>query len=101
MREGQTLVRSLDFATAAEAYEYELGRNESHFMLLQYAKLENNPAGSVVGRIEQNHSEAERLRAEAEREAAGGGHAAAIGLLNQSTDLLLKAIRMSGVFVPG
>ena len=101
MREGQTLTRSLDFATAEEAYDYELGRNRSHFVLLQFALSEKTPSGSVVGRIEQNRGTADELRIGAEKKAAGGDFPAAIDMLNKSTDLLLKTIRMSGMFVPG
>jgi hypothetical protein len=101
MREGQTLTRSLDFATAEEAYDYELGRNRSHFLLLQFALSENSPAGSVVGRIKENRSSAEKLRDGAARKAAGGDYPEAIDMLNASTELLLKTIRMSGIFVPG
>lgn len=101
MRQGQTLTRSLDFATAEEAYDYELGRNRSHFLLLQFALSEKTPAGSVAGRIQENRGTADKLRAGAERKAAGGDYPAAIDMLNKSTDLLLKTIRMSGMFVPG
>jgi len=101
IRQGQTLTRSLDFATAEEAYDYELGRNRSHFLLLQFALSEKTPAGSVVGRIEANRGTAEELRTGAERKAAGGDYPEAIDMLNKSTDLLLKTIRMSGMFVPG
>jgi tetratricopeptide (TPR) repeat protein len=101
IRQGQTLTRSLDFATAEEAYDYELGRNRSHFLLLQFALSEKTPAGSVVGRIEENRGTAEELRTGAERKAAGGDYPGAIDMLNKSTDLLLKTIRMSGMFVPG
>ncbi|MFQ5566499.1 MAG: hypothetical protein ACE5EU_09070, partial [Paracoccaceae bacterium] len=101
MREGKTLTRTLDFATAEEEYDYELGRNRSHFLLLQFALGEKAPVGSVVGRIEENRTEAERLRDGAERKAAAGAFPEAIEMLNQSTALLLKTIRMSGIFVPG
>lgn len=101
LRHGKTLTRSLDFATAAEAYEYELGRNRSHFLLLEYAIQENKPTGSVVGRIDDNRRKAEKLRAEAERLAAAGKHAEAIKSLEKSTNLLLQAIRMTGLFIPG
>lgn len=100
MRQGQTLTRSLDFATAAEEYEYERGRNQSHFMLLQFALTEHSPQGSVVGAIEKNRKEAEARTAAAEKSAAGGDYPTAIGELNTSTDLLLKSIRMSGLFIP-
>jgi len=101
MRQGQTLTRSLNFATPEEEYDYELGRNESHFLLLKFAMTENMPAGSVIGRITENRTAAEKLRAEAEGKAAAGSYPDAIGLLNQSTELLLKSIRMSGIFIPG
>jgi len=101
MRQGQTLTRSLDFATAEEEYDYELGRNESHFLLLQFAMTEKQPAGSVVGRISDNRKAAEKMRKDAEARAAGGAYPEAIGLLNESTELLLKSIRMSGMFIPG
>lgn len=101
IRDGQTLVRSLDFATAEEAYDYEVGRNQSHFLLLQFAIAEKSPAGSVVGRIEENRRKAEALRGDAERQAAAGDYGTAIDNLNASTELLLKTIRMSGMFVPG
>jgi hypothetical protein len=101
IRQGQTLTRSLDFPTAEEAYDYELGRNRSHFLLLQFALSEKTPSGSVVGRIEQNRGTAEELRTGAGKKAAGGDYPTAIDMLNKSTDLLLKTIRMSGMFVPG
>ena len=101
MRQGKTLTRTLDFATAEEEYDYELGRNRSHFLLLQFALSEKTPAGSVVGRIKGNREKAEGLRRAADKKAAAGAHPAAIDLLNQSTNLLLKTIRMSGIFVPG
>jgi len=101
MRQGQTLTRSLEFATAEEEYDYEVGRNRSHFLLLEFALSENKPAGSVAARIKENREKAEELRADAEKKAAGGDHPKAIDLLNQSTDLLLKTIRMGGIFVPG
>jgi len=101
MREGKTLTRTLEFATAGEEYDYELGRNRSHFLLLQFALSEKTPAASVVGRIEENRKTAEGLRGAAEKRAAAGAHPEAIDLLNQSTNLLLKTIRMSGIFVPG
>ena len=101
MRQGRTLTRTLDFATAEEEYDYELGRNRSHFLLLQFALSEKTPAGSVVGRIESNRETADGLRSTAVEMAAAGAHPEAIELLNQSTNLLLKTIRMSGIFVPG
>jgi hypothetical protein len=101
MRQGKTLTRTLDFATAEEEYDYELGRNRSHFLLLKFALSEKTPAGSVVGRIDKNRKTAEGLRGGAEKKAAAGAYPEAIDMLNKSTGLLLKTIRMSGIFVPG
>ena len=101
LRDGKTLTRTLDFATAEEEYDYELGRNRSHFVLLEFAFGDKNPQGSVLGRIKSNQTEAESLRRKAESLAADGEHSRAIDALNDSTRKLLEAIRMSGVFVPG
>jgi len=101
LRQGQTLTRSLDFATAAEEYDYERGRNDSHFMLLKFALSNNQPAPSMLDRIARFETDARSIREQAERNAAAGLYDRAIGDLNESTQTLLKAIRMSGIFVPG
>jgi len=101
MREGQTLTRTLNFDTAEEAYEYEIGRNASYFELLRFAIAEKRPAGSMLAGIERNRDKAEALRSRAERAARAGRHAEAVETLNDSTQLLRRAIRMSGLFIPG
>ncbi len=101
MREGETLVRSLDFATPEEEYTYERGRNESHIALLQFAITNRKPPSSRLARIEPLKEEAEALRGQALDKAQANDHVAAIGLLMRSTETLLKAIRMSGLWIPG
>lgn len=101
LRQGQTLKRSLDFATVEEEYNYERGRNDSHFMLLKFAMSEKKPAASMLGRITQYEGDAQSIRDQAEQNAASGDFDGAIQDLNESTNTLLKAIRMSGIFVPG
>lgn len=101
MREGETLTRSLNFETAQDEYEYEHNRNESHLMLLQFAITEKNPPKSRLVRIDELRKQAVGLRARAEGEANAGKHEEAIGTLVESTDTLLKAIRMSGIYIPG
>jgi len=101
MRAGQTLTRSLNFATVEEEYRYELKRNDSHFALLEFAIVEKNPLGSVVERIHQNRDKARKVREAAEAKAKEGNYPGAIGELNSSTEILLQAIRMSGIYVPG
>lgn len=100
-REGKTLVRSLDFDTPKEAYEYELGRSKSHFLLLQFALEEMKPQGSMLAAIEKQKGEAEAQRSAALKNAAAGKFIEAIADLEASTELLLKGIRMTGIFIPG
>lgn len=101
MRDGETLTRSLNFETAEDEYSYEHDRNESHLMLLQFAISEKNPPKTRLVHIEELRQQAVDLRARAEGEAKAGKHEEAIGTLVQSTDTLLKAIRMSGIYIPG
>jgi tetratricopeptide (TPR) repeat protein len=101
MRAGQTLTRSLNFATAEEAYQYELKLNESHFALLEFAIVEKSPRGSLVERVHQTRDEARKMRGVAEAKAKEGDYPGAIVELTSSTKILLQAIRLSGIFVPG
>lgn len=101
LRQGDTLVRSLSFATPEDEYDYEIDRNDSHVMLLRLALSENPVGGETEARIAQLRGDAEALRRQAEGEAAARNHQAAIATLSRSTDALLKAIRMTGIFIPG
>lgn len=100
LRDGDTLTRSLNFATPADEYRYERDRNDSHFMLLKFAELEKKPPQNFVTKINTMRDEAKQFRKEAERKAAAGQHADAIDALLRSTDTLLKAIRMTGIYIP-
>ncbi len=101
MRDGETLTRSLDFTSPEEEYRYEHDRNDSHIMLLQFAINEKSPPASRLTRIEQLRQEAMVAREKAEAQARAGEPVVAIEVILRSTDTLLKAIRMSGVWVPG
>jgi len=101
LRDGETLTRSLDFKSAAEEYEYEHRRNESHVVLLQFAISEKTPPASRKQYIDSLRDEALGLRDKAERNAESGKHAAGVQLLVESTDTFLKAIRMTGLYIPG
>jgi hypothetical protein len=80
LRQGTTLTRSLNFETA----------------------LQRQPvAGSMRGRIDDLRGSAKQHRSGAEGHAAKGAYPPAIDALNESTDALLKAIRMTGLFIPG
>jgi hypothetical protein len=101
MREGETLTRSLNFETPEDEYHYEKGRNDSHILLLQYAIAEKNPPQTRLERIDELRREAMTLRDQAEGKARSGDPAGALGMIARSTESLLKAIRMSGMWIPG
>jgi hypothetical protein len=101
LREGKTLTRTLNFETAEEEFSYERDRNDSHFMLLRFALSEKNPPKSRLTRIESLREQAQGLRDKADNQAGSGDAATAIDTILLSTEALLKAIRMSGVWIPG
>jgi tetratricopeptide (TPR) repeat protein len=102
MRDGATLVRSLDFATKEEEYRYEIDRNDSHQMLVKVLldeKRASNP--SLDGVVQKYVEQAGSLRKSAEGAAAKGDHVTGIRLLEDSTKELVRAIRGAGVYIPG
>jgi hypothetical protein len=99
MRGGDTLVRTLNFATKEEEYHYELDRNDTHQMLIKVLMGEKASApGDTVKRFIDRALE---LRQQAEKTAARGDHAGAIKLLEDSTAELVRAIRSAGIYIPG
>jgi hypothetical protein len=95
LRSGDTLVRSLHFATKEEEYRYELDRNDTHQMLVKVL----TDGKARTGEQQSALAKATQLRAQAE--AAGADHAAGVRLLEESTRELIRAIRSAGVFIPG
>lgn len=100
MRRGDTLVRTLHFASKREEYEYELDRNDTHRMLVRVL-LADRPGAESQGAIAAAVEAAAKLRAEAERLAAGGDHDGAIAKLEESTRALVRGIRAAGIYIPG
>jgi len=97
LRGGDTLVRTLTFDTPADEYRYELDRNDTHLMLIDVLLKDKRAQGTAEGYI----GKARELRREAEAQAARGDHTRAIGLLEDATRELVRAIRGAGVFIPG
>lgn len=97
MRGGDTLVRSLEFATKEDEYRYELDRNDTHRMLLTV--LVADPAKAE--RAQASAARSGTLRGQAEARASAGAFAEAVGLLEESTRELVRAIRGAGVYIPG
>lgn len=97
LRSGDTLVRSLEFASKEEEYRYEVDRNDTHQMLIKVL-LDGKPeTAQTRGLVER----AAKLRAQAEGAAARRDHAAAIQFLEDSTRELVRAIRGAGIYIPG
>jgi hypothetical protein len=98
MRRGDTLVRSLQFGSPREEYDYEVDRNDTHRMLIQVLLADRKDAAAAMqGPLER----AAALRGEAEAAAGRGEHTLAIQRLEASTRELVRAIRAGGVYIPG
>jgi DNA-directed RNA polymerase subunit L len=100
LRGGDTIVRTLNFASKAEEYLYEIDRNDAHRMLVQML-LKDKRGGATDTMVDHAVAEAARLRAQAEDEAGRRNHEAAVRTLEESTRELVKAIRGAGVYIPG
>lgn len=101
LREGETLVRTLEFANAEEEYNYELDRNDTHQMLLKVLLGDKTKQPGTQKLIDQYSGKSEQLRMKAEKEAKGGAFDQAVDSLEQATKYLQRAIRSAGVYIPG
>ncbi len=98
MRRGDTLVRSLQFASPREEYDYEVDRNDTHRMLIQVLLADRqDSAAPMRGFIDA----AADLRRQAEAAAGRGEFTDAIRHLEASTRELVRAIRVGGIYIPG
>ncbi len=102
MRRGDTLVRSLNFASKREEYDYEIDRNDTHRMLIRVILADRRePSGAMPAGMQGFVDQAAALRTQAEGLARGGDHGGAIRLLEDSTRELVRAIRAGGLYIPG
>lgn len=102
MRRGDTLVRSLQFASKREEFDYELDRNETHRMLINVLLADRRDAsGALPPQMRPFIERAGVLRAEADAQARAGDHAAAVKTLEDATRELVRAIRAGGLYIPG
>jgi hypothetical protein len=100
MRRGDTLVRSLHFASPREEYDYEVDRNDTHRMLINVL-LADRKDGAMSPAMQGFVDRAAVLRRDAEAQARGGDHPAAIRTLEDATRELVRAIRAGGLYIPG
>lgn len=101
MRSGDTLVRSLNFATKEDEYHYEIDRNDTHQMLIKILLEEKRNVQGMEQMLKGLIDKAVQLRGEAEAAAARRDYADAIRLLEESTRQLVRAIRGAGIYIPG
>lgn len=101
VRSGQTLIRSLQFASKEEEYLYEIDRNDTHRMLVGLLVDEKQSSNATRQKIVEQVEQARGLRQQAESFAGQGEHQQAIDLLEQSTQKLVRAIRSAGIYIPG
>jgi hypothetical protein len=102
LRSGDTLVRSLNFASKEEEYHYEIDRNDTHLMLIKVLVEEKRASNAALDQQVQGFmNKARELRVAAESAAAKKDHSQAIKLLEDSTAELVRAIRNAGVYIPG
>jgi len=100
-RAGQTLVRSLQFESKEEEYLYEVGRNDTHLILIDLLVDEKHKSEDTRKAKDEFVEQAMQLRQHADAYAKREEFVAAIELLEQSTQMLLRAIRITGIYIPG
>lgn len=96
-RAGQEVVMSLHFDTPADEYAYELKRFESGEIMVGMMVAEGNGAGDRQALVDAAVAEGRQLRDEAARLAENGRHREAIGLMEQATDRINRALQTMGV----
>lgn len=100
LRGGETLVRSLHFASKEEEFHYEIDRNETHRMLITLL-LQDRRGGSIDVMVERALEASARLCRQADEQARQREFDAGVKSLEDSTRELQRAIRAAGVFIPG
>lgn len=101
LRGGDTLVRSLKFASKEEEYRYEVDRNDTHQMLVKVLLEEKRVSSAIDNMVRKDLDQATSLRKTAEQFAAKGDYDNAIKTMEESTRELVRAIRGAGVYIPG
>ena len=102
MRRGDTLVRSLHFASPREEFDYEVDRNDTHRMLIKVLLADRKDAsGAMPPAMQPFIDKADLLRQQADVLARRGEHAGAVKVLEDATRELVRAIRAGGVYIPG
>ncbi len=97
MLDSSTIVYDLNFATAADEYNYELKRFISYEELIPVAIEAKKPAPGAIKLMHSFYEKARKRRDQAVARAAEGKYGDAIAMLQQATKTVRRALRMVGV----
>lgn len=100
-RDGETRIRSLDFATKEEEYRHELARNDTHQKLVRLFMQDSKTSKGLKRMVENFLDKGKEAREQAEEQASDGEYEAAVKSMNDSTGQLIRALRTVGIFIPG
>ena len=97
LRAGEEVVLSLNFASPAEEYAYELRRFESNQILVTMMIDDGKAAGDRRTMVGDFETQGRRLRSEAEELARAGRHKEAATRMEMATGQLNRALQIMGV----
>lgn len=97
LRAGQEVVLSLNFETPAEEYAYEQKRFGSNQIMVDMMIGEGRAEGGKRQLVDRFVDEGRRLKLEAETQAEAGKYAEAVGLMEEATKQLNRALQSMGV----
>lgn len=100
MLKAETLVYDLKFNTPAEEFQYEMARYRSYEELIPIALAQLQPTRETGKLSETLVRKSHGLRDQAQQQADGGDHRAALKSLQEADAQLQSALRVVGVAVP-
>lgn len=99
LRDKETLVHELKFASVEEELQYERNRNQSYALLLDLVVSEKRTAG-LQEMVRKAIAENQAARARADATASGSDARGALKILEGATATLAQTLRAAGVPVP-
>lgn len=100
MLKAETLTYDLKFNTPAEEFQYEMARYRSYEELIPIALAQLQPTRETGKLSETLVQKSHGLRDQAQQQADGGDHRAALKSLQEADAQLQSALRVVGVAVP-
>jgi hypothetical protein len=97
MLDSKTLVYDLKFDSPADEFEYEMKRFGGYEELIPVAIEAKKPTAGAIKLMESFLEKARKRRDEAKAKAEAGDYGAAIGMMQQATKTVRRALRMVGV----